>query len=53
VLRLDVIDDTYFHSIDEHSGETERNSLGIFLSVHGYFETISKIDVNDFSGVSV
>lgn len=37
----------YLHSIDEHTSQTEWNLFRELLPGHGYFKTVSKVNVRD------
>lgn len=44
---------TGLHGLDEHSGQSERNSFGVLLSHFVDIKTVSKIDVDNLSGISL
>ena len=48
-----AFDITNFHSVCQHAGEAERHALGVFLAVHGDFETVAEINVHNLSGHAV
>ena len=43
----------HLHGIGQHSGEAEWDLLRELLSGHGYFKTVSKVNVKDTSSQSV
>ena len=50
---ITAFDITNFHGIRQHAGEAERYTLGVFLAVHGDFETVTEINVHNLSGHAV
>ena len=48
-----TFDITNFHGIRQHARETERHAFWVLLPVHGYFETVAEINVDDLAGDTV
>jgi hypothetical protein len=42
-----------FHSKSQHTCQTEWHALRVFVTVHGNFEAVAKVDVNDLACDSV
>lgn len=50
VAAVDVAD---FHGEGQHAREAEGDALGVFLAVHGDFEAVAEVDVDDLAGDAV
>ena len=42
-----------FHRKSQHACQAERHALGVFVAVHGHFEAVAKVNVDDLASDSV
>ena len=42
-----------FHGEGEHAREAEGHALRVLVAVHGHFEAVAEVDVDDFAGYPV
>ena len=47
------LDVAHLHRIRQHSSQSERHSLRILVTMHGDFEAVTKINVNDLASDTV